>query len=152
MFPVVFNYQDTWPEASTVMDRRLARHDLSSYLLLVIRISTILIVWKLQILFVASILFLTYYTTYHMSFRLILRRFKPTKSTVNSIRSYAMENDKGQGVSHAKDSQVPESIQKKAPSKLEHELPDVSKPAHLDLKSHKQHEWFASQKQLLMCR
>lgn len=61
-----------------------------------------------------------------MSSRLIFTRLKPTRQTVNSIRFYAMENDKGQGVSHAKDSSVPESIQKKAPSKLEHELPDVS--------------------------
>jgi hypothetical protein len=35
-----------------------------------------------------------------------------------------MENNKGQGVSHAIDSQVPRKIQEKAPSKLEHEQPD----------------------------
>ena len=41
-----------------------------------------------------------------------------------SLRFYAMQNDKGQGVSHAKDSSVPRKIQEQAPSKLEHELPD----------------------------
>jgi len=35
-----------------------------------------------------------------------------------------MQNEKGQGISHATDSQVPQKIQEKAPSKLEHELPD----------------------------
>ena len=35
-----------------------------------------------------------------------------------------MQNDKGQGVSHASDSQVPQKVQEKAPSQLEHELPD----------------------------
>ena len=35
-----------------------------------------------------------------------------------------MQNDRGQGVSHATDSSVPQKIQEKAPSKLEHELPD----------------------------
>ncbi|KAJ9607441.1 hypothetical protein H2200_008514 [Cladophialophora chaetospira] len=35
-----------------------------------------------------------------------------------------MSNQQGQGVSHAKDSQVPQSVQEAAPSKLEHELPD----------------------------
>ncbi|GAB7355454.1 hypothetical protein MBLNU459_g5958t1 [Dothideomycetes sp. NU459] len=33
-------------------------------------------------------------------------------------------NKNGQGVSHATESQVPQKIQEKAPSKLEHELPD----------------------------
>ena len=40
-----------------------------------------------------------------------------------------MQNDKGQGVSHATDSKVPAKIQEQAPSKLEHELPDVSPPS-----------------------
>ncbi|KAG8630362.1 hypothetical protein KVT40_001981 [Elsinoe batatas] len=35
-----------------------------------------------------------------------------------------MENERGQGVSHAKDSSVPGKVQEKAPAKLEHELPD----------------------------
>ena len=37
-----------------------------------------------------------------------------------------MENEKGQGVSHASDSQVPQKLQEKVPAELEHELPDVS--------------------------
>ncbi|KAI4854552.1 hypothetical protein E4T44_00097 [Aureobasidium sp. EXF-8845] len=36
-----------------------------------------------------------------------------------------MQNERGQGVSHATDSQVPGKIQEKAPAKLEHELPDA---------------------------
>ncbi|TID13184.1 hypothetical protein E6O75_ATG10257 [Venturia nashicola] len=35
-----------------------------------------------------------------------------------------MQNEKGQGVSHATSYSVPQKIQEKAPSKLEHELPD----------------------------
>jgi hypothetical protein len=37
-----------------------------------------------------------------------------------------MQNEHGQGISHATDSKVPSKIQEQAPSKLEHELPDVS--------------------------
>ena len=37
-----------------------------------------------------------------------------------------MQNEKGQGVSHATDSQVPQKVQEKVPAGLEHELPDVS--------------------------
>ncbi|EMC98016.1 hypothetical protein BAUCODRAFT_47566, partial [Baudoinia panamericana UAMH 10762] len=33
-------------------------------------------------------------------------------------------NEHGQGVSHAKDSQVPQKVQEKVPSGLEHQLPD----------------------------
>ncbi len=44
-----------------------------------------------------------------------------------------MQNDKGQGVSHATDSQVPQKVQEKVPSKLEHELPDVSTLVSIDL-------------------
>ncbi|KAF4556401.1 Hypothetical protein D9617_1g082780 [Elsinoe fawcettii] len=40
------------------------------------------------------------------------------------IQPEIMQNEKGQGVSHAKDSQVPGKIQEKAPAGLEHELPD----------------------------
>ena len=68
-----------------------------------------------------------------MSSRLILRQLKPFKSTRIITRSYAMENDKGQGVSHATDSQVPQKVQEKVPSKLEHELPDVSALTPCDL-------------------
>ncbi|GAM89548.1 hypothetical protein ANO11243_075870 [Dothideomycetidae sp. 11243] len=35
-----------------------------------------------------------------------------------------MQNDKGQGVSHANDSALPQKVQEKAPGKLEHEIPD----------------------------
>ncbi|KAI4735075.1 hypothetical protein E4T50_14395 [Aureobasidium sp. EXF-12298] len=35
-----------------------------------------------------------------------------------------MQNEHGQGVSHATNSSVPGKIQEKAPAKLEHELPD----------------------------
>ncbi|THW19246.1 hypothetical protein D6D02_05069 [Aureobasidium pullulans] len=35
-----------------------------------------------------------------------------------------MQNERGQGVSHATESSVPGKIQEKAPAKLEHELPD----------------------------
>ncbi|KAF2109417.1 hypothetical protein BDV96DRAFT_651855 [Lophiotrema nucula] len=35
-----------------------------------------------------------------------------------------MQNNQGQGVSHAKDSQVPDSIQQKAPQGLEESLPN----------------------------
>ena len=42
-----------------------------------------------------------------------------------------MQNDKGQGVSHATgESSVPGKVQEKVPSKLEHELPDVSILVH----------------------
>jgi hypothetical protein len=43
---------------------------------------------------------------------------------INRPTCISMQNDKGQGVSHATDSQFPQKIREKAPSKLEHELPD----------------------------
>lgn len=36
-----------------------------------------------------------------------------------------MQNDKGQGVSHATDSQVPGKVQEKVPKGLEDQLPDA---------------------------
>jgi cation transport regulator ChaB len=35
-----------------------------------------------------------------------------------------MQNDKGQGVSHATDSSVPQKAQEKVPAGVEHQLPD----------------------------
>ena len=43
---------------------------------------------------------------------------------LSQTATFRMQNDKGQGVSHATDSSVPQKIQEQAPSKLEHELPD----------------------------
>ncbi|OSS44637.1 hypothetical protein B5807_10457 [Epicoccum nigrum] len=35
-----------------------------------------------------------------------------------------MQNDKGQGVSHATDSKLPQKAQEKVPSSIEHQVPD----------------------------
>ena len=48
----------------------------------------------------------------------------------NTSTFIKMQNEHGQGVSHATDSKVPSKIQEQAPSKLEHELPDVSPLFH----------------------
>ena len=49
---------------------------------------------------------------------------------INTSTFIKMQNEHGQGVSHATDSKVPSKIQEQAPSKLEHELPDVSPLFH----------------------
>lgn len=65
----------------------------------------------------------------------MLRTFFKTATkpftSVNTARLYnttpirmASQNQSGQGVSHASDSSVPDSIQRQAPKKLEDELPD----------------------------
>ncbi|KAF3046267.1 hypothetical protein E8E11_000430 [Didymella keratinophila] len=35
-----------------------------------------------------------------------------------------MQNDKGQGVSHANDSALPQKVQEKVPASIEHQVPD----------------------------
>ena len=64
--------------------------------------------------------------------RTLFRHIKPTSLSYHftHTRNIAMENSKGQGVSHASESSVPGKIQEKAPAKLEHELPDVSTLVH----------------------
>lgn len=49
------------------------------------------------------------------------KHLKPPHTTTSNMS----QNESGQGVSHAKgSSSVPESVQKQAPSSLEHQLPD----------------------------
>jgi hypothetical protein len=47
---------------------------------------------------------------------------RPLSNTSSKMAS--QQNQQGQGVSHAKDSSVPEAVQRQAPKKLEDELPD----------------------------
>ena len=58
------------------------------------------------------------------SFRILDTIKNSTQCYQFSTNSANMQNDKGQGVSHAGDSAVPQKIQEKAPSSVEHQLPD----------------------------